>query len=37
MRQGEGPGPAGIVACDAQAQPDGVLLTLTTANCFPDT
>ena len=32
VRQGEGPGPDGIVAYDAQAQPDKVLLTLTTAD-----
>jgi hypothetical protein len=32
MRQGEGPSPVGIVAYDAQAQPDRVLLTLTTAD-----
>lgn len=32
IRQGEGPGPQNIVAYDAQAQPDKVLLTLTTAD-----
>ncbi|MBI5095175.1 MAG: DUF4838 domain-containing protein [Candidatus Hydrogenedentes bacterium] len=30
VRQGQGPGPQGIVAYDAKAQPDRVLLTLTT-------